>query len=454
MINIKKTIITGFCLIILGMTIFPLNGLAFIIPPPPGGRAPPTDPPTLNNPPTPDYDGRISLAWSEVARATGYELFRSDPSEEYQIIKTTSQLSYTDQVPTSGLWFYKVRAYNIHGNGPFSDRASVQVISEDILAWWCDDVNAEIVWGGYEDATDVDTNRPHGGGIKVCIIDTGCDYTHVDLGDNYIYGYDFEGDGVTPDDNPMDESNSGHGTHVAGIVAMKDSEIGYIGIAPHVSFYMLRIKEEDIPSSQVIAALNWAIDNDMDIISMSFGAWYDEWYVPWEDWEITSISDRLHVANQTGIVLVAAAGNYLNYPGHPTDVMFPACYPAVISVGAVNSEFYRANVSNTGTWGSCYGDRDPELFGDELDLVAPGVDIISTTYGNTWSELNGTSFACPIVAGVCALMLSKNPNLTPDQIRTILRNTAEKVGGVTYEDGWHQEYGYGMVDAEAAVNAV
>ncbi len=448
--NIKKTIITVFCLIILGVTIFPMNGLAFIIRPPPGGRSPPTDPPILEHPPTPDNDGKITLAWSESARATGYKLFRSTSySGGYQIIKMTSQLSYTDQVPTSGYWYYKVRAYNIDGDSPFSNIVSVEVISEDELAWWCDDVDAEKVWGGYEDAKDVNTNI-HGSDINVCIIDSGADYNHIDLDDNYIDGYDC----ITGDDAPMDESDSGHGTHVAGIVAMEDNEVGYIGIAPNVSLYILRI-DDDLPTSQIIDALDWAInthtdpdpDNDIHIISMSFGGFED---YAWQDWEIIDISDKLNTANQTGIVLVAAAGNYYNYPGYPTEVMFPACHPEVIAVGAVNSEFYRANVSNTGYWGSCYG--------DELDLVAPGVDIISTTYGNTWSELNGTSFACPIVTGVCVLILSKalilSKDLTPYDIRTILHDTATKVGAVTYENGWHEKYGYGMVDAEDAVNAV
>lgn len=317
---------------------------------------------------------------------------------------------------------------------------------EDNLAWWCDKVNAERIWGGYEDAKDVKTDL-HGGGINVCIIDSGCDYTHLDLDYNYVSGWDFDDD----DDDPMDdEDNYYHGTRVAGIIAMEDNEVGYIGIAPNVSLYILRI-HKDLITSQILDALDWAIntlndsdpDNDINIISMSVGGFRSQW----QDWEINKIGAKLNQAYNNDIVLVAAAGNYYDYPDYPTEVMFPACHPKVIAVGAINRKLYRANISNTGYWGSCYG--------PELELVAPGVDIISTEKAHTWDTDSGTSFACPIVTGVIALMLTKEPlYLTPEHIRTILHNTATKVGGVTYENGWHEEYGYGMVDAEAAVNAV
>ncbi len=301
--------------------------------------------------------------------------------------------------------------------------------TEDNLAWWCDVVNAEIVWGGFEDAKDVNT-AIHGGGINVCIIDTGCNYTHLDLDDNYAGGWDY----VKPDNDPMEEGGNYHGTHVAGTIAMEDNEVGYIGIAPRINLYVLRVIDPLgwADAEYINKSLHWAIENEMDIVSMSFGGFE----------EIDFLNVTLNKAYDAGIVLVAGSGNY--YKGWPTNVMFPASHPKVIAVGAVNSDLFRANLSNTGTWGSCYGQG--------LDLVAPGVNIMTTGKSDTWVTDSGTSLACPIVAGICALMLSKNPNLTPDQIRDILFNSENVIDlGPT---GWDEEYGYGMVDADFAVSNV
>ena len=153
---------------------------------------------------------------------------------------------------------------------------------EDNLAWWCDDVNAEKVWGGFEDAKDVDTDLPHGGSIKVCIIDTGIDYNHLDLDDNYEDGVDFVSFG---DDDPWDTSDVSHGTHVAGIIAMEDNEEGYIGIAPRVSLYVVRALypywDYDIGyPDDILEALDWAInDAECHIISMSFSIFESEFTV-------------------------------------------------------------------------------------------------------------------------------------------------------------------------------
>lgn len=125
--NTRKSIIMVFLLLILGVTFFPMNGLAFIIKPPPGGSSKPA-PPHLNYPPSPDYDGKITLSWSSSALATGYKLFRSTSySGGYQPIATTAQLSYTDQVPTSGYWYYLVKAYNNAGDSLSSNIVSVEV---------------------------------------------------------------------------------------------------------------------------------------------------------------------------------------------------------------------------------------------------------------------------------------------------------------------------------------
>ena len=124
-------------------------------------------------------------------------------------------------------------------------------------------------------------------------------------------------------------------------------------------------------------------------------------------------------------------------------------------VGAISPKGERKSKQSCDNenWGSCYGSA--------LDVVAPGVRIPTTTSdGNYRTDFNGTSSACPHVAGVAALVLSVNPNLTALQVRNVIESTAQKIGGYNYQGvsgrangTWHEEMGYGLVDAYAAVRA-
>ncbi|MHA1245737.1 MAG: S8 family serine peptidase [Candidatus Thorarchaeota archaeon] len=297
-------------------------------------------------------------------------------------------------------------------------------ILQDTLDWGVDDVDAEQVWGGAEDAVDVVQGNVDGSGVKVAILDTGIDYTHPDLDDVYAGGYDF----VDDDSDPKD--GNGHGTHCAGIVAAEDNGEGVIGVAPHASIYAVRVLDNwgSGYTSDIIAGIDWAIDNGMDVISMSLGGGdYDQ-----------AFDDAVDRAYNAGIVVVAASGN----DGKGT-ISYPAAYDNAIAVGAIDSDHNLADFSN---------------YGPEQEVVAPGVDIYSTMptytvtlnywfmggYSQNYDRMSGTSMATPMVAGVVALILSANPDLTPPEVRDILHTTSVDLGSA----GWDQYFGYGEVNAK------
>ncbi len=273
-------------------------------------------------------------------------------------------------------------------------------------------------------APSVHTNGNKGNGINVAIIDTGINYNHPDLHDNYIAGYDFVNDDVDPlDDN-------GHGTHCAGIIAAVDDDIGVIGVAPEANLYSLKMLDNTGSgySSDLIAAIEWAIQthddansaNDIQIISMSLGS----------DSGLTALETACSQAYAHGILLVAAAGNDGNIGGIGDSVDYPGAYNSVIAVAATDSMDKRASFSSTGS---------------AVELAAPGVNIYSTYQGG-YASLSGTSMACPHVVGTAALVLAANPSFTNDNIRDRLAQTATDLG--TF--GRDNLYGFGIVNAETA----
>lgn len=257
-----------------------------------------------------------------------------------------------------------------------------------------------------------------GAGINVAIIDTGINYGHPDLDDNYKGGYDF----VNGDDDPMDDH--GHGTHCAGIVAAEENGQGVIGVAPEASLYAVKVLNSGGSGylSDVVAGIEWAIDNNMDIISMSLGT----------DYNYLTLHDACDKAYAAGILLVAAAGNdYSLRRGSERDTVdYPARYDSVVAVGATNDADVKASWSSTGS---------------ALELAAPGVNIYSTYLGNSYATKSGTSMACPHVAGVAALILA-GPN---GGVRARLQDTADDLG----DSEWDNWYGYGLVDAGEAAGA-
>ena len=263
-----------------------------------------------------------------------------------------------------------------------------------------------------------------GVGVKVAIIDTGIDYTHPDLALNYAGGYDF----VNGDADPIDDH--AHGTHVAGIVAARDDDAGVVGVAPHATLYALKVLDASGNGSfsSVLAAVQWAVDNGIQVTNNSYGTSEDP-----------GVTARQAFANAeaAGILHVAASGNSGTCQGTGDTVLFPARYASVIAVAATDSL-----------------DRSPcfSSTGPAVELSAPGVAVNSTIPGGGHQQFSGTSMASPHVAGTAALVWSQglsdaNGNgQVNDEVRQRLIGSAQDLG----EAGLDTWYGFGLVDAMSA----
>lgn len=288
--------------------------------------------------------------------------------------------------------------------------------------------------------------------IPIAIIDTGCDMLHRDLipsfwfneserdgipgidddGNGFIddsLGWDFvdaptfptSGDYLDRDNDPSDEM--GHGTYVAGICgAATDNGIGVAGTAPACPLMILRagnlngfLQEDDVAS-----AILYALDNGARIVNMSFG-----------DTQVSPmLEDVINYASGNGLLLVAAAGNSGN-----AGIIYPAAFSQTLCVGACDQNDQRASFSSYGT---------------SLDLIAPGMNIVSTIQGQTYGLFqlgNGTSYAAPFASAVAGLVLSMHPNWTPTQVCSALKSSAEDIG----TPGWDAETGHGILRADIAV---
>jgi serine protease len=187
-----------------------------------------------------------------------------------------------------------------------------------------------------------------GEGVRVGIIDTGIDLRHPDLQAAYRGGWDF----VHDDNLPEEEAQGGafgHGTRMAGVIAGSDNGFGVVGAAPGVSLFVLKIFPRDggALTSNVIRAVEWAIAQKLDVLSCSFGG----------DTPSKLEEEAYARARRANVLVIAAVGNDASY------VRYPAAYPSVVGVGAIDRTRRIASFSNTGP---------------EVDFVAPGVDVLST----------------------------------------------------------------------------
>ncbi|MDQ0195861.1 S8 family serine peptidase [Paenibacillus wynnii] len=245
-----------------------------------------------------------------------------------------------------------------------------------------------------------------GTGVKVAVIDSGL-YAHPEL---LIAG------GIsTVDYTTSYTDDNGHGTHVAGIIAAKSNNGGMVGIAPDVQLYAVKSMDAngDGNLQDVLEGIDWAIQNQMDIINLSLGTAYSS----------NSLKDIVDQAYAAGIIIVASAGN----SGAGTNtITYPAKYDSVIAVSAMDVNQARGDFSSTGP---------------ENELSAPGVGIISTAPGGGYAKTSGTSQAAPHITGMLALLKQEHPLFSNEQQREEIRRYAIDLGAPGRDD----EFGYGFV---------
>lgn len=218
-----------------------------------------------------------------------------------------------------------------------------------------------------------------GQGVNIAIIDSGCDIYHESLKDNIVAVRNFTDEDKKNPNIVIDRV--GHGTHVAGIVASNGNNNSMVGVAPWANLYILKAIDSSGSgkATWVINAINYAVEKKVDIISMSLGTPKDD----------PKMEKAIKNAINNNILVVCAAGNEGDGNADVFEYSYPASYVDVISVGAVDKKGVPAEFSNSNL---------------VVDLVAPGVDILSTYPNNQFALLSGTSMSAPHVTGSLALI--------------------------------------------------
>ncbi|PWU52961.1 type VII secretion-associated serine protease mycosin [Micromonospora sp. S4605] len=257
-----------------------------------------------------------------------------------------------------------------------------------------------------------------GEGVTVAVPDTGVD-PHPDLRGNLLPGTSIIAGGH--DDGRGDQS--GHGTGMAGLIAAhgRSGTTGALGVAPKAKILPIfySAPEKEGTTDGLATSINYAVAHGADVISISAGSL-----------SATRLRQAVSAALRANVVVVAAAGNL---PGD-LGVTYPASEQGVISVGGIDRNGERAAVSVTGP---------------EIDVVAPAVDIYSTSIDGKYRKGTGTSDATAIVAGAAALIRSKYPYLPASEVAHRLTATAVDKGPPGHDD----QYGYGVIDLVAALTA-
>lgn len=270
-----------------------------------------------------------------------------------------------------------------------------------------------IPWGVYSVGANLapksdKTNKK----VKVAVFDTGIS-PHPEL--NVKDGVSFVEDETDYADH------QGHGTHMAGTISAVDDTYGIVGVSPNVELYSVKVinaKGKGYTSS-VVQGIDWAINHHIDIINISFTS------MEYSD----VLEQAIQNAREKGILVFAAAGNAGN---GENNVRYPAQYPGVIGVGAVNTAHARATFSSTG---------------EGLDLMAPGTNILSTYNHQDYAILSGTSSATAFASGAAALLWEHHPDWTANQVADRLTETATSLGE-------SHQYGKGLINVAKALGII
>lgn len=316
----------------------------------------------------PDADGGAVLRARNFSDFSYLDSFAADlTDDEAAALRQQPDVKFVEAALT-------VHAYEtVTPHAPFKPAVEMRDPNVQTTPWGIPAVRATDTW-----------TVTRGAGVNVAIIDTGIDYNHPDLKDQYAGGYNFVAVPHTAD--PADDN--GHGTHVAGIIAAEDNVIGVVGVAPNAKIWSVKALDSTGSGStaDISAGINWVIGKKAEIggdwiINMSLGICSDPSNTDCAPAPPQSMVTACQKASDAGILIIAASGND-STAGAPKPVGYPASFSTVVAVGAVDSANNIADFSNQGP---------------ELALIAPGVNVLSTyRVGqgvNSYAQKNSTLFA-------------------------------------------------------------
>ncbi len=298
-----------------------------------------------------------------------------------------------------------------------------------------------------------------GAGVVIAIVDTGVDLTHPDLKSKLVKGATFidcttscgNGDWRGPDG--VGQPDDGHGTHVAGIAAAATGNgVGMAGVAPDAKIMPIKVLEDGGGSFEDIAnGIRWAADNGAKVVNLSLGALQGVQALTVTGL-ISDVQEAITYANGKGVAVIAAAGNdavpLCNTPGFDAGSVCVAATdkreaPAAYSSGTLKPDLLAVSAPG--------GSVLPVCGEDIVSTVPLGTGRSATCgYGKDYDEFAGTSMATPHVAGVAALLMAQGRTLS--NVYDTLIKTA-RLPGTDVRGVYTPEYGYGIVDAQAAVAA-
>ena len=250
--------------------------------------------------------------------------------------------------------------------------------------------------------------KTKGEGVKVAVIDTGCDLNHHDLKDNMLEGKNF----VEIGQPPMDRN--GHGSHVAGTIAASDNNLGMVGVAPKAKIIPIKALGDKGGGSldDVCKGIDWACRNGADIVTMSLGSPAGH----------AQLAASLKNAAAKNVLVFCAAGN----SGENTPIMYPAKYPESIAIGAIDVNMNRTSFT---------------CAGEELEFLSPGKDIFSCVPGG-YAKMSGTSMSNPFASGYAALVLSYyKKKFSKKECVELFKQSVKDLANPKYRSKKYQGYG-------------
>jgi len=346
----------------------------------------------------------LGLETQRIISALQTHVLRVPRGQEMQLLERLQQHPLVE---------YAEPDYTLYAFGtPAAAQAAPATTPDDPLyaeQWGLSRISAPAAW-------DVTTGSSD---IVIAVVDSGVDLAHPDLSAKLVDGQNF----VMPGSAPQDFS--GHGTHVASIAAsLSNNGTGGAGVAWGAQIMPVKVLDFRGAGalSDVASGIEWAVDNGADVLNLSLGGSNDS----------ATLRNAIDYALANDVFVVAAMGNEYEL-GNP--VNYPAAYPGVFAVAAVDQNEAHAYFSNSG---------------DHVDAAAPGVDILAATWsiqGSGYDSFSGTSMATPFVSGLAALLLSLDPSLLYSELSTLITSSAIDVETA----GWDSFTGFGRVDAAAAI---